>query len=64
MRIEDNKMSNALERRGGQRGHLFSRGQISHALVIGIISYFTIIVLNYKTIAKKTFHKNIFSKKF
>ena len=50
-------MSDALKRRGGQRGHLFSRGQISHALVISINSYFTIIVLNYKTIAKKLFTK-------
>lgn len=53
-------MNDALERIGGQRGHLFSRGQISHALVISINSYFTIIVLNYKTIAKKLFIK-IFS---
>ena len=53
-------MNDALERRGGQRGHLFSRGQISQALVISINLYFTIIVLNYKTIAKKLFIK-IFS---
>lgn len=53
-------MNDALERIGGQRGHLFCRGQISHALVISINSYFTIIVLNYKTIAKKLFIK-IFS---